>query len=246
MTPSTDPAAHRRVAGPDPGLAPVVGQMRTALHRAPDGQDLVCVGGALSSGLLLEGYRTGLFAMTVRIRRRDVLGWFSPDPRGVLEPERVHRSRTDRRVARQFETRIDTAFDEVVAGCADPGRDGAWIDRDYAAVYSELHRAGRAHSVETWADGHLVGGLFGVSVGGLFAAESKFHHRTGASKAAVVALARMLEAEAVGPRLVDVQWATPHLQTLGVTEIARPHYLRRLDELVEVPDPACFSRPSSP
>ena len=100
--------------------------------------------------------------------------------------------------------------------------------------------------METWADGRLVGGLFGVSVGGLFAAESKFHRETGASKHAVVALARMLEAEPVGPRLVDVQWATPHLESLGVVELARPAYLARLAELVEVPDPTCFSRPSAP
>jgi len=218
--------------------------MRRALHRAPDGQDLVCVGGALSPGLLLDGYRSGLFAMAVRVRHRDVLGWFSPDPRGVLEPEQVHRSRTDRRLATRFETRVDTAFDEVVAGCADPARDGAWIDADYAAVYADLHRSGRAHSVETWADGRLVGGLFGVSVGGLFAAESKFHRQTGASRAAVVALAQLLASEATGPRLIDVQWATPHLESLGVTELARPHYLRRLAELVEVPEPVCFSRPS--
>lgn len=230
MTPSTEPAE----------------QLRHALQRAPDGQDLVCVGGALSSSLLLDGYRNGLFAMTVRVRRREVLGWFSPDPRGVIEPARVHRSRTDRRLARRFETRVDTAFEEVVAGCADPSRDGAWIDADYAACYAELHRSGHAHSVETWADGELVGGLFGVSVGGLFAAESKFHRETGASKAAVHALADMLAAEDTGPRLVDVQWATPHLETLGAVELVRPHYLGRLAELVKVPDPACFSRPSGP
>ena len=246
MTPSTEPASRRRGAdGPDPGppRGPVAEQFRRALQRAPDGQDLVCVGGALSSELLLDGYRTGLFAMPVRVRRREVTGWFSPDPRGVLEPERVHRSRTDRRLARRFETRVDTAFEEVVAGCADPSRDGAWISEEYAALYADLHRAGRAHSVETWSDGRLVGGLFGISVGGLFAAESKFHRETGASKAAVVALARLLAAEDTGPRLVDVQWATPHLETLGIVELARPHYLRRLADLVDVPDPACFSPP---
>jgi len=226
--------------------APSPPSLRRALQRAPDGQDLVCVGGALSSQALLDGYRCGLFAMQVRLRRQDVLGWFSPDPRGVLEPDRVHRSRTDRRLARRFETRVDTAFDEVVAGCADPARDGAWISQDYAACYAELHRTGHAHSVETWADGRLVGGLFGVSVGGLFAAESKFHLQTGASKAAVVALAGMLAAESTGPRLIDVQWATPHLRTLGVVELTRPHYLSRLAELVQVPGPGCFSRPSAP
>lgn len=223
-----------------PSTEPVADQLTRALQRAPDGQDLVCVGGALSSGLLLEGYRAGVFAMTVRVRRRDVLGWFSPDPRGVLEPSAVHQSRTDRRLARRFETRVDTAFDAVLAGCADPARDGAWIDADYAAAYRELHRAGHAHSVETWADGRLVGGLFGVSVGGLFAAESKFHRETGASKAAVVALARMLDAEPAGPRLVDVQWATPHLETLGVVEVTRATYLRRLAGLLDVPPPTCF------
>ena len=184
--------------------------------------------------------------MQVRVRRREVLGWFSPDPRGVLEPSRVHVSRTDRRLARRFETRVDTAFDEVVAGCADPSRQGAWIDEDYAACYAELHRAGHAHSVETWADGRLVGGLFGVAVGGLFAAESKFHRETGASKAAVHALAGLLAAEDAGPRLVDVQWATPHLESLGVVEVTRAAYLRRLADLVQVPAPACFSRPSAP
>lgn len=242
MTPSTEPAPRRRgTAGPSQGPAgPVVDQLRRALQRAPDGQDLVCVGGALSSGLLLEGYRTGLFAMEVRVRRRDVLGWFSPDPRGVLEPDRVHQSRTDRRLSRRFETRVDTAFDAVVAGCADPSREGAWIDGAYARTYTELHRAGHAHSVETWADGRLVGGLFGVAVGGLFAAESKFHVETGASKAAVVALARMLAAETTGPRLVDVQWSTPHLASLGVGELTRPAYLERLATLVDVPPPTCF------
>ncbi len=149
-------------------------------------------------------------------------------------------------LARRFETRVDSAFDEVVAGCADPSRDGAWISEEYAACYSELYRAGRAHSVETWSEGRLVGGLFGVSVGGLFAAESKFHRETGASKAAVVALGRMLAAEGTGPRLVDVQWATPHLTTLGVVELDRRRYLDRLRELVQVPEPSCFRSPSGP
>jgi leucyl/phenylalanyl-tRNA--protein transferase len=214
------------------------------VQRAPDGQDLVCVGGALSSGLLLDGYRTGVFAMEVRARRREVLGWFSPDPRGVLHPERVHESRSLARSRRAFETRVDTAFDDVVAGCADPSRDGAWISPDYVRCYQELHEAGVAHSVETWRDGELVGGLFGISVGGLFAAESKYHRVTDASKAAVVSLAELLADDPVGPRLVDVQWSTPHLATLGVVEVTRQHYLGRLPELVAMPDPVAFSRPA--
>lgn len=212
-----------------------------AIERAPDGQDLVCVGGALSSRLLLAGYRAGVFAMGVRARRRRVLGWFSPDPRGVLRPEQVHESRSLRRSRGRFETRVDSAFDAVVAGCADPGRDGSWISEDYAQAYRALHQAGVAHSVETWLDGQLVGGLFGVSVGGLFAAESKFHRVTDASKAAVVSLAELIAADPVGPRLVDVQWSSPHLRSLGVVDIARPRYLSLLADLVQLPEPVCFA-----
>lgn len=229
------------VSLPDPGQ-----QFRTAIERAPDGQDLVCVGGALRPGLLLAGYASGVFAMQVRHRRRDVLGWFSPDPRGVLVPGRAHESRSLRRSRRAFETRVDTAFDEVVAGCADGSRPGAWIDDDYVAAYRELHAAGHAHSVETWCDGELVGGLFGVALGGLFAAESKFHRRTDASKAAVLALAELLEDDPVGPRLVDVQWSTEHLSSLGVVELTRPAYLERLDELLAVPAPVALSRAAVP
>ncbi|MFC5379851.1 leucyl/phenylalanyl-tRNA--protein transferase [Aquipuribacter nitratireducens] len=203
----------------------------------------MCVGGALASGLLLDGYRRGLFAMGVRLRRREVLGWFSPDPRGVLEPAAVHESRSLRRSSRRFETRVDCAFDEVVAACADPARDGAWIDGRYARAYRELYDAGLAHSVETWAGGRLVGGLFGVALGGLFAAESKFHRETDASKHAVVALCRLLAADPTGPRLVDVQWSTPHLETLGVTELTRSGYLARLPALLATPSPAGLSRP---
>jgi len=182
--------------------------------------------------------------MTVRARRRDVLGWFSPDPRGVLDPARAHESRSLRRSRRSFETRVDTAFDQVVAGCADPSRDGAWIGEDYVQVYRDLHALGHAHSVETWLDGRLVGGLFGVVVGGLFAAESKFHRETDASKAAVLALAEML-VDGPGPTgLVDVQWSTPHLATLGVVEVTRAHYLRRLHDLVAGQEPACFRGPT--
>lgn len=179
--------------------------------------------------------------MSVRVRRRDALGWFSPDPRGVLLPGEVHESRSLRRQSRRFETRVDTAFDEVVAGCADPSRDGSWIGEDYARAYRDLHAHGHAHSVETWLDGRLVGGLFGVAVGGLFAAESKFHREPGASKAAVVALGRMLAAEPEQPRLVDVQWATEHLRTLGVVEVARSHYLALLPKLLSVPQPGCLA-----
>lgn len=212
-------------------------QLRRALDRAPDGQDLVCVGGALSPGLLLTGYRLGAFAMPVRARRAEVLGWFSPDPRGVLRPGQMHVSRSLSRSARRFEIRVDTAFDDVVAACADPSRPGAWIDEEYRGAYQLLHRHGHAHSVETWREGRLVGGLFGVAVGGLFAAESKFHRETDASKAALAALAEIVAADGE-ERLVDVQWSTPHLASLGVVELTRDAYRSQLVRLVRLAPPA--------
>ncbi len=125
---------------------------------------------------------------------------------------------------------MDAAFDEVVAACADPARAHGWITREYRASYRGLHELGWAHSIEVWdAGGALAGGLFGVEVGGLVAAESKFHRRTDASKVAVVALAELLAAPgATGQRFVDVQWRTPHLATLGVDEVTRGTYRRML------------------
>lgn len=142
---------------------------------------------------------------------------------------------------------MDTAFDEVVAGCADPRRPGAWITDEVAAAYGRLHRLGWAHSVEVWASGELVGGLYGVGLGGLFAAESKFHRVTDASKAAVVALADLLRADGVEGRLVDVQWRTEHLATLGVREVDRARYLRLLSAARALPPaPVLSARPERP
>ena len=137
-------------------------------------------------------------------------------------------SRSLRRTRRTFETRVDTAFEQVVDACADPSRDGRWITPAIARAYAELHRLGWAHSVETWRDGELVGGLYGLAVGGLFAGESMFHHATDASKVALVALTEIVFADDDPRRLVDVQWATPHLESLGVCEVPREDYCRRL------------------
>jgi leucyl/phenylalanyl-tRNA--protein transferase len=139
-----------------------------------------------------------------------------------------------------MEVRVDTAFEEVVAGCADPRRDSGWIDDDVRAAYTELHRLGWAHSVETWQDGCLVGGLYGVAVGGLFAGESMFHRVRDASKVALVGLVGLLRDEHAGARLLDVQWQTPHLASLGVVTMPRAAYLRRLREALELPLPAAF------
>jgi leucyl/phenylalanyl-tRNA--protein transferase len=125
-----------------------------------------------------------------------------------------------------------------VHACAEPTRDGGWIDDDVAGAYAELHRLGWAHSVEAWSDGELVGGLYGVAIGGLFAGESMFHRARDASKAALVGLVEVLSDEYADARLLDVQWRTPHLASLGVGELARPVYARRLRAALQVPLPA--------
>src|SRR3954447_25190087 len=187
----------------------------------PDG--LLAVGADLEPGTLLAGYRHGVFPMPLDGVAEPA--WFSPDPRGVLEPDAVHVSRSLRRPLRRFRVTADVAFDAVIDGCAAPDRPGGWITPAMRAAYACLHRLGWAHSVEVWdADGALAGGLYGVEIGGLFAAESKFHRRTDASKVAVVALAARLVA-AGGPRLIDVQWTTPHLETLGARDLRRRDYL---------------------
>jgi leucyl/phenylalanyl-tRNA--protein transferase len=131
--------------------------------------------------------------------------------------------------------RVDTVFDEVVSRCADPGRDGRWITEDIAAAYRRLHELGWAHSVEAWQDGELVGGLYGVSIGGLFAGESMFHAVRDASKVALVGLAERFHADGDPRRLVDVQWATDHLRGLGAQEWPREHYLARLVDALRAP-----------
>lgn len=161
----------------------------------------------------------------------DLLGWWSPDPRGVFELETFLPSRSLRRARKRYEIRFDTAFAEVIKGCAKKDRAGSWIDSRFRAAYTRLHEAGHAHSVEAWDAQGLAGGLYGVSIGGFFAAESKFYRRTDASKAAVVGLIeRMLER---GGKLLDVQWLTPHLERLGASEVSRKVYFKRLNEAIK-------------
>ncbi|HEX6886651.1 MAG TPA: leucyl/phenylalanyl-tRNA--protein transferase [Candidatus Nanopelagicales bacterium] len=201
------------------------------LRGLPPGEELVAVGGELTPAMLLAGYRAGLFPMP----EGRLLGWWSPDPRGVLVPGQVHVGRSLRRALGRFTVSIDRRFEEVVAACADPGRPHGWISPGYRVAYAGLHELGWAHSVEVWDEaGGLAGGLFGVEVGGLFAAESKFHLATDASKVAVVALADVLAA-APAPRLIDVQWRTPHLTSLGVVELPRTTYLDLVARLVTQP-----------
>ncbi len=169
------------------------------------------------------------------------VGWWSPDPRGVLPLDGLRVSRSLRRSARRYRTTVDAAFDDVVAGCGDPSRSGRWITDDVAGAYGRLHRLGWAHSVEVWDDaagGALVGGLYGVSVGGLFAGESMFSRAADASKTALVRLVEVLRADDDPRRLLDVQWRTDHLASLGVVEVGREDYLRRLAVALRAPHAA--------
>jgi leucyl/phenylalanyl-tRNA--protein transferase len=192
--------------------------------RQADDVGVVGIGADLEPGTLLAAYRGGMFPMPIRGGHR--LAWWSPDPRGVLPLDELRVSRSLRQSCRRFETRVDTSFELVVERCADPDRDGGWINREIVAAYTKLHELGWAHSVETWLDGRLVGGLYGVSIGGLFAGESMFHEERDASKVALVALVERLVSG--GASLLDVQWSTPHLASLGVIEVPRTRYLRML------------------
>jgi leucyl/phenylalanyl-tRNA--protein transferase len=169
-------------------------------------------------------------------RRR--LGWWSPDPRGVLPTDGVRVTRSMRRSARRFETTIDTAFEAVIDRCAHVPRPHGWITSQMIDAYVALHRLGIAHSVETWQDGRLVGGLYGVCIGSLFAGESMFHGATDASKVALMRL--VTELSSVPSPLLDVQWTTPHLISLGAVDVDRDAYRGRVAEAIDGPAPACF------
>jgi leucyl/phenylalanyl-tRNA--protein transferase len=192
-----------------------------------DDSDIVAIGADLQPGTLLAAYRTGLFPMPFDRRR---IAWFSPDPRGILPLDGLHVSRSLRRSIGRFEIRIDTRFRDVMRACGDPGRAGAWINRAFVDAYGELHDLGWAHSVEVYEPGgdELLGGVYGVRIGGFFAGESMFHRATDASKVALVHTVDWLRA--TGARLFDVQWQTPHLATLGVVEVSRDEYIELLDD----------------
>lgn len=193
-----------------------------------DDSGLVAIGADLQPGTLLSAYRAGLFPMPFDRRR---MAWFSPDPRGVLPLDGLRVSRSLRRSLQRFTVALDTRFDDVVTACAAPTRSGAWIDTNIHAAYRRLHELGWAHSVEVFDEqGLLVGGLYGVRVKRLFAGESMFHRATDASKVALVHLVEWLRG--TGATLLDVQWRTDHLASLGVVEIPRADYLGRLAEAI--------------
>jgi leucyl/phenylalanyl-tRNA--protein transferase len=163
------------------------------------------------------------------------LAWWSPDPRGILPLDGLRITTSLRKSMKRFTITFDTAFVDVMRACGDPDRDGAWITEDFVEAYRALHDMGWAHSVDVWDDDdELVGGLYGVEIGGLFAGESMFHRERDASKAALVALVNQLST-AGGPRLLDVQWRTDHLASLGVIEVSRQDYLSALGQALTLP-----------
>lgn len=207
----------------------------------PD-QDLIALTEGFNADLVLAAYREGVFPMPLdESPWHDFMHWWSPVRRAILPLDALRITRSLRQSVKRYRTTIDTAFDDVLARCADPARSGRWIDASIEAVYRDLHRRGVAHSVETWTlDGRLAGGLYGVSLGGLFAGESMFHDSaTGrdASKVALVRLVDFLGSDGITDRVIDVQWQTAHLRSLGVLEIDRLEYLELLDELLALPDP---------
>jgi leucyl/phenylalanyl-tRNA---protein transferase len=210
---------------------------RWSLTAPPDDHpyDAVAHGADLEPGTLLAAYRLGLFPMP----ERGSLTWWSPARRAIFPLDGFYVSRSLRRARGRFETRINTAFGDVMRACADASRRGTWIDDQFIAAYTRLHELGWAHSVEAWDADGLAGGVYGVAVGGLFAAESMFYRRSDASKVALWTLVEQLLA-AVEPdkRLLDAQWLTPHLASLGAVEISRRTYRERLAAALPLAPPA--------
>ncbi len=203
-----------------------------AAQKEPNG--LLAVGGDLSPPRLLDAYRRGIFPW---YSEGDPILWWSPDPRMVLFPDELRVTRSLAKTLRNkpHEVRFDTAFAAVMRGCAAPrpGQGGTWIGPEMRTAYRKLHDLGYAHSAETWIDGELVGGLYGVAIGGAFFGESMFARARDASKMALVGLVRRLAAEGFG--LIDCQMHTAHLESLGARQIPRTEFARRVKDLVDYP-----------
>jgi leucyl/phenylalanyl-tRNA--protein transferase len=202
--------------------------------RDPNG--LLAAGGDLSPERLLEAYGQGIFPW---YSEGEPILWWSPHPRMVLFPGelKVTRSLAQTLRNRPYEIRFDTAFDDVMGGCAEPrsGQPGTWITAEMRDAYNRMHRLGHAHSVETWIDGELAGGLYGMAIGAVFYGESMYSRGRDASKIALVALVRLLAA--TGFELIDCQMHTPHLASMGARDIPRSRFSRLLAELIHYPHP---------
>jgi leucyl/phenylalanyl-tRNA---protein transferase len=198
--------------------------------------DVVAVGGDLEPGTVLQAYRRGLFPMHLPDGR---LAWWSPIERGVIPLDGLRVSRSLRRSIGRYRVSLDRDFAGVIGGCADPRRLHGWITPEIAAAYVRLHELGWVHSVEVWDGGELAGGLYGVAIGGAFFGESMFHRRRDASKVALVHLVDRMRRD--GAHLLDVQWATEHLVSLGAMAIPRLEYLDRLREAIARPLPGFWA-----
>lgn len=187
----------------------------------------------LTPELLLTAYAQGVFPMA---HEDGQIYWYSPNPRAILPLDRLHTSRSLFRLIHsgKYDVRFDTAFADVMLACAAPasGREETWISDEIVEAYVELHELGFAHSVETWLDNELVGGLYGVSLRGLYAGESMFSRRPNTSKVALYYLVKHLKAR--GFKLLDVQFQTPHLERLGAIEITQDRYLGLLAQALKV------------
>ena len=232
-------------------MVPVLGPRDPfpTLHRAlrrPNG--LLAMGRNLSVGTLIEAYAQGIFPW---FSEGDPILWWSPDPRMVLFPQELHVAKSLARRLKKDDFRVtaDTAFGDVIRACAAPrnGEPGTWINRRMITAYERLHTAGVAHSIETWMDGQLAGGLYGVAIGRAFFGESMFALRSDASKIALVYLVRQLERWGFG--VIDCQMKTEHLATFGAREIRRRDFIERIRGLVAqlpVPAPWLVESPSRP
>jgi leucyl/phenylalanyl-tRNA--protein transferase len=228
------------------------------VREAEPGQELLALGGDMSPETLLEAYSHGLFPMNVKTEATnakmeklgvktetngETLGWWSPDPRGVLPLDALIISKSLEKSAKKFSVTFDEDFMGVMRGCQ-AAREDAWITREFLVAYQRLHELGHAHSVEVCDEKEqLVGGLYGVEIGGLFAGESMFHRKRDASKVALVALVKQLSSAGEKNRLLDVQWRTNHLATLGVVAIPRVKYLDLLT--AALPTKPAFGQPNS-
>jgi leucyl/phenylalanyl-tRNA---protein transferase len=196
----------------------------------PD-NDIIAMGGDLEPPTIISAYRSGIFPMVVETPE-PVLAWWSPEARGILPLDKLRVTRSLGQSARRYEVRVDTAFGDVIRACANPSRDRAWITSEFIDAYTTLHELGWAHSIEVFdRQGQLAGGLYGVRVNGLFAGESMFHLQRDASKVALMALVALMRESQM--RLLDVQWRTEHLASLGAIEVTRREYLTLLAHALE-------------
>jgi leucyl/phenylalanyl-tRNA---protein transferase len=213
-------------------VEPLPSQYELPSPRPNDG-DVVAVGGDLEPGTILQAYRKGMFPMNLPDGE---LAWWSPVDRAILPLDGLRVTRSLRQSTRRYQVTVDEDFAGVIEGCADPTREDGWITPQFAEAYTRLHELGWVHSIEVWdTDDRLVGGLYGVALGGLFAGESMFHRTRDASKVALVHLVVMMSSG--GGRLIDVQWNNPHLDSLGAVVIGRDEYLSMLPEAIAANGP---------